>query len=347
MALNLGLLIFSFIVTSILIVPFINLLYKLRFTRRVEAAKAKGVKQAVFDKLHDWKAGTPVGAGILIVGAVAVLFGVIFPFISYIGVFVSASYSVFEEINILFFTFFSFAFLGLYDDFVKLFGKPEPGKIGMWVGLRRKHKFALQWILAIVIAILIYNNLKIDIVNIPFVEKVIHFGPWYIPFAALTIVAFVNAVNITDGLDGLAGGLLLICLFALWIIAAAAFDTPLSVFISLWIGALIAFLYFNIWPARIFMGDSGALAFGATLAVIGLLTGKIFALVIIGGVFVLEALSSLVQILSWKILKRPLLPMAPVHLWLQLIGWEEPKIVMRAWLAGLILAIFGLWMAVI
>lgn len=345
MALNLGLLIFSFITTSILIVPFINLLYKLRFTRRREAPK-KG-KVPVFDKLHDKKAGTPIGGGILIVAWISLVFALVFPIVSYMGVFISAAYDIKSELNIIFFTFLSFALLGFYDDAVKLFGKMQPGRLGMWVGLRRKHKFMLQWTLAFIIGFLIYQNLGIRIVHIPVIETVINLGPWYIPFAALTIISFVNAVNITDGLDGLATGLLLICLFAFWIIAGTVFDTPLAIFISLWIGALVAFLYFNIWPARIFLGDTGALSFGATLAVIGLLTGKILALVIIGGIFVLEALTSLIQIFGWRVLQRPIFPIAPAHLFFQVRGWEEPKIVMRAWLAGLMLAIFGLWLAVI
>lgn len=345
MALYLGLLVFSFIVNAVLVVPFINLLYKLRFTRRIEAPK--NGKIPVFDKLHDKKAGTPVGGGILIVTTVSVLFALIFPLASYLGVYVRGAYDVASEIKIIFFTFLSFAFLGLYDDFSKLFRKTEPGKIGMWVGLRRKHKFILQWILALIISFLIYNNLSVDIINIPLFDIVIDLGWLYIPFAAFVIVSFVNAVNITDGLDGLVSGLLLICLFAFWIITASVFDTPLSIFISLWIGALIAFLYFNIWPARVMMGDSGALAFGATLAVIGLLTGKIFVLVVVGGIFVIEVLSSAIQISGRKFLGRTLLPMAPVHLFFQIKGWEEPKIVMRAWLAGLMLAIFGLWLALI
>lgn len=345
MALYLGLLVFSFIVNAISVVPFINLLYKLHFIRRVEAPK-KG-KVPFFDKLHDKKAGTPVGGGILIVATVTLLFALIFPLASRLGVYIRGAYDVRSEINIIFFTFLSFALLGLYDDFVKLFRKMEPGKIGMWVGLRRRHKFALQCVLALIIAYLIYNNLNIDIVNIPLINTVIDLNWFYIPFAAFVIVSFVNAVNITDGLDGLVSGLLLICLFAFWIIAASVFDTPLSIFIALWIGALVAFLYFNIWPARIWMGDSGALAFGATLAVVGLLTGKIFVLVVVGGLFVVEALSSAVQIAGRKLLGRSLLPMAPVHLFFQTKGWEEPKIVMRAWLAGVMLAVFGLWLALI
>lgn len=345
MAFILGILIFSFITTSILIVPLIDFLYKIKFTRRREAPR-KG-KIPLFDKLHDRKAGTPVGGGILIVGLVSLLFAVFFPLSSFFGVFIKAGYDVVQEINIIFFTFLSFALLGLYDDFVKMFGRMEAGRIGMWVGLRRKQKFFLQVILGLIVGLLLYFNLGISFVNIPLINKVVYLGPFYIPFAAFVIVAFANAFNITDGLDGLASGLLLISLFAFWLIAYKAIDVPLSVFIALWLGSLIAFLYFNTWPARIFLGDSGALSFGAALAVIGLLTGKIFALTVIGGIFVLEAFTSLVQILGWRFLNKPIFPMAPAHLWFQARGWEEPKIVMRAWLAGIILAIFGLWLALV
>ena len=185
-----------------------------------------------------------------------------------------------------------------------------------------------------------------DFVYVPFFG-IIPLGPFFIPFAAFVIVAFANSFNLTDGLDGLAGGLLLIYLFAFWIISQTILDTVLSVFLPLWIGALMAFLYFNVYPARIWMGDVGALAFGATLAVVGLLIGKIVAVFVIGGIFVFEGASSLIQIISKKYFHRKVFPIAPFHLTLQSIGWEEPKIVMRAWLAGLMLAIFGLWLALI
>ncbi len=116
---------------------------------------------------------------------------------------------------------------------------------------------------------------------------------------------------------------------------------------SLWLGGLLAFLYFNVYPARVFLGDVGALSFGATLAVAGLLLGKIMALMVIGGLFVVEVGSSLIQILSKKIFRKKAFTCAPFHLWLQHKGWEEPKIVFRAWLAGIMLALFGLWLAVI
>ena len=246
------------------------------------------------------------------------------------------------ELNVLFFTFLSFGFLGLYDDIRKFFGFQSSG----FFGLRMRHKLVIQIILALIIGLLLYFNLNIDFVHIPF-WGVLRLGWWFIPFAAFVVVAFANAFNITDGLDGLAAGLNLICLFAFWLLSYTTLDTPLSVFLALWIGSLIAFLYFNVYPARIFLGDGGALSFGATMAVVGLLIGKLAPLVVIGGIFVIEAFSSMVQILAKKFLGRKIFKVAPFHLWLQNEGWEEPKIVMRAWLAGIILAIFGIWLAVI
>lgn len=341
----LGLIIFSFLISSVLVVPFINFLYKVRWIRRKEAPK--NGKIPLFDKLHDYKAGTPVGGGILIILIVTILFAILFPLASYLGIFIQSAYNLRSELIILFVTFLSFGALGLLDDLIKIFGKPTRGVLGMAFGLTRTHKFILQWIIGFFVGFLIYKNLGIQIIHIPLVEKTFNLGIFYIPFAAFVMVAFCNAFNFTDGLDGLAGGLLVICLLAFSIIAASALDTPLSLFIAIWIGALMAFLYFNIYPARIFLGDAGALSFGAMLGVIGLLTGSLIALLVIGGIFVLELFSSAIQIAGWKILKKPIFPLAPIHHTFLAVGWEEPKIVMRAWLAGIILAIFGLWLATI
>jgi len=343
MALYLGLLIFSFLITSVLVVPFINFLYKLRFLRRQQKTKDfLGVRTKIFDRFHKHKVGTPVGGGWLLITVVSLLYALVFPLVTFAGVFISKCYPVRDELNVLFFTFISFGLLGLYDDIKKFFGFQKSN----FFGLRLRHKFLIQCILGFTIGVLLYRNLGIDFINIPF-WGVIKLGIWYIPFAAFVIVAFTNAFNITDGLDGLASGLLTICLFALWILASRALDTPLSIFLSLWIGALLSFLYFNVYPARIFLGDVGALAFGATLGVVGLLVGKTMALLVIGGLFVFEAGSSLIQMIWKKIFKRKLYAVSPFHLWLQNKGWEEPKIVFRAWLVGIVLAIFGLWLAVI
>ena len=345
LSLALGLIIFSFFVTALLVIPFIDLLYKLHLTRGKEAPKSGRVP--LFDKLHDIKAGTPVGGGILLICVVSIIFSLLFPLASHMGVYIQSSYNLKSELFIIFFTFVSFGVLGLSDDLIKIFGKPRKGIVGMWFGLTRTKKFILQWILALFIAYYLSQKIGIHFLHIPFVDQTLNLGYWYIPFAAFTIVFFTNAFNITDGLDGLASGLLLICLIAFGVMAAGSLDTPLSLFISLWVGALIAFLYFNIWPSRIFLGDAGALSFGATLAVIGLLTGSIVALVFIGGIFVVEAATSAIQIFGWRVLKRPIFPLAPIHHAFLARGWEEPKIVIRAWLVGIMLAIFGLWLATI
>lgn len=343
MVLYLGLLLFSFIFTSVLIVPFIDLLYKFKFFRRRQVTRDfQGKTTPIFDHFHGAKAGTPVGGGLLIMAVVTVVYAVFFPLIDFLGVYVSAAHPIHDELNIIFFTFISFGFLGLYDDLRKFFGFKKSG----FFGLRMMEKLLIQFALALIISVMLYVNLGINFFHIPFLGEV-KLGWIYIPLATLTIVVFTNAFNITDGLDGLSSGLLMICLIAFWILSHTILDTVLSVFIALWLGALIAFLYFNVYPARIILGDVGALSFGATLAVVGLLLGKMVAVTLIGGIFLLEFLSSLVQIFSKRFFKRKAFTCAPFHLWLQSKGWEEPKIVMRAWLAGVMLAVFGLWLTFI
>lgn len=343
MVLVLGLLIFSFIVTSLLIVPFINTLYFIRFQRKKQITKdALGKRTPIFDKFHKEKAGTPVGGGLLVITVVTLLFLILFPLISQLGVYISENHPINDQLNIVFFTFIAFGLLGLYDDTKKMFDIKKSGFFGM--GL--KNKFILEWILALIIGLMLYINLGIDFIYIPLIGSV-NLSFFYIPFAAFVIVSFTNAVNITDGLDGLAAGVLLSSLFAFWIISSSILDTPLSIFLALWIGSIIAFLYFNVFPARIFMGDVGALSFGATFAVIGLLLGKIMALVVIGGIFIFEIATSFIQLLSKKYRHKKFFPVAPFHLWLQDKGWPEPKIVMRFWLASIILSTFGVWLALI
>jgi phospho-N-acetylmuramoyl-pentapeptide-transferase len=344
--LALGLVIFSFLITSITVVPFIDLLYKIKLVRKREGA-VKGKKESLFDKLHDNKAGTPVGGGILLILVTSVLFGILMPSISRLGVPIYSSFRLEYEMMVIFFTFLSFGLLGLLDDLVKMFGKPKAGELGAVFGMSTKQKFILQWILGFAVGAMLYGLLGIQILHIPIFDIVLDLGIFYIPFSAFVVVFFANAFNLTDGLDGLSSGLLMIYLFAYVIIAAGSLDTPLFLFISLWLGTVIAFLYFNTWPARIFLGDAGALSFGAMIAVIGLIIGNVTTLFIIGGLFVVEALSSAIQILGYKVLKRKIFPIAPIHHTFLAIGWEEPKIVMRAWLAGIMLAVFGLWLATI
>jgi phospho-N-acetylmuramoyl-pentapeptide-transferase len=343
MPLVLGLLIFSFCVTSALIVPFINTLYRMRFLRRKQiTTDAFGTHSSIFDHFHAKKAGVPVGGGLLIITVMVITFALILPTLRLLGVQVTNVYPIVPEITVMFSSLILFGLIGLYDDVKKFFGVKE----SRFFGLRLRHKLILQTLCGLLLGGMLYGWLGINFINIPFLGQ-IFMGPFYILYAAFVIVAFANAVNITDGLDGLVGGVLIFCYFGLWVLSASILDTTLSMFLALAIGTLIAFLYFNIYPARIFMGDVGALALGAALAVQGLLLGKSVALVVIGGIFVVEITTSLLQLLSKKFRHQKLFPVAPFHLWLQYAGWEEPKIVMRAWIAGIILTAIGVWMAMV
>jgi len=343
MAILLGLLLFSWFLHSLIYLPFIQLLYRWRFRRlRQKTRDVFEQRTPIFDRFHQCKAGTPVGGGFLIIALTAILFPLTLILFKYFWVPITAVYPMTSELKILLFTFLSFGSLGLLDDIKKTFTNLSGG----FLGLRLRHKLLLEVVLASVIAFWLVYELKIDIFYLP-IFGVIKMGWWFIPFAVFVIIAFANAFNITDGLDGLASGVLMIALLAFWFISASILDTPLSIFIAYWLGGVIAFLYFNIYPARIFLGDVGALSFGATLAVVGLILGKAPALVVIGGVFVVEVISSLAQLLAKRFLGRKLFTVAPFHLYLQNQGWPEPKIVMRFWIVSIILAIFGLWLALL
>lgn len=331
----LGLIILSSFISFILLIPFIDFLYKVKLQRQNQQTRDPFNKRTpLFDKYNAWKVGTPFGGGILIIAIVCILtlwaYGML-------GITIKP-----WELFVLFFAFIGFGLLGLYDDVKKLVS----GKNASFFGLRFRHKFLIQWILAFIIAYVFYAQLGYNFVYFHGIGP-LQVEYLFIPFAAFVIVAFVNAFNIADGLDGLASGLLVIYLVAFLAIASTQIDTSLGAFIAVLLGCVAAFLYFNIYRARLWLGDVGSLSLGAVLAVIGLLTGKVIGLALIGGVFVLEVGSSLIQLLGKKYLKRKILPAAPLHLYLQLRGWEEPKIVMRAWLLGFFFAVIGLYLALL
>lgn len=343
MSLLLGILLFSWFLHSACYIPFIQLLYKFRVQRLKQTTRdAFDKRTPIFDKFHSGKVGTPVGGGFLIILLTSILAPMSMILMRYFWVPVTSVYPLLEELKVLLFTFVGFGILGCIDDMKKTFGW-DGGKV---FGLRMRHKLGLQLLLSLLISYWLVFELKIDIFYIPFVG-VMHLGWLYIPFAMFVIIAFANAFNITDGLDGLAAGVLTISLLAFWFLSASILDTTLSVFIAFWLGGLLAFLYFNVYPARIFLGDVGSLAFGATLAVVGLILGKTLALVVMGGIFVIEAASSLIQLLGKKYLKRKIFAASPLHLWLQYHGWPEPKIVQRFWIISIVLSIFGLWLAIL
>lgn len=328
----LGLVLLSFALTSIFLVPFIDLLFFLkRKFQRFDIEKKS--ETPIHDQLMKKDLKTPSGGGILLI--------IILSILSILYAFFTLSDDLIK-LSILLFTLLSFGTLGAIDD-IKLILTQRRGK---FFGLGRFQLLILQTILSLVSSAMLYTWLGFNNLYVPLLGNFIING-WFIPLAAFVIVAFANAYNISDGLDGLSAGLLLICLLAFLALASTGFDLTLASFIGIWVGTLFAFLYFNVYPARIFLGNGGAFAFGATLAVVGLMTGKILALAIIGGMFVVIAASSLFQILFKLFFKRKLLAVSPIHMYFKYIGWEEPKIVARFYLAQALFAIFGLWIALL
>lgn len=330
----LGLILISFLITSFLLVPFIDLLFYLRkrYTKKADAVEDSQTpihNQLLFGK----DINIPVGGGILVILIVSLL--------SFAAAYFATG-RLSGEIYLLVFTLLSFGAVGLVDDLRKVFISFS----GKYAGVKARYLILFQFIIAAIISSVLYFGAGFNNLFVPLIGNII-LGWVYIPLAIFAIVAFANAYNISDGLDGLSSGLLLICLFAFLALAHSVFNQNLAIFSGIWIGSLIAYLYFNIYPARVYLGDAGAFGFGATLAVIGLLTGKILALGVIGGVYVVIIASSLAQIIAKRVFGGKILPVAPIHMYFRYIGWPEPKIVMRFWVTGTIFAIFGLWLALL
>jgi phospho-N-acetylmuramoyl-pentapeptide-transferase len=212
-------------------------------------------------------------------------------------------------------------------------------------GIRVHQKLLWQIVVALLAAWQIQQTYAITAVVVPFVGPMA-IPEWaYILFAAFAIVATSNGVNITDGLDGLAGGTLIFAFVGYMVIAAAAAPLPqpnLAALCALIIGALLGFLWFNAHPAQIFMGDSGSLALGAALAVIALITGQVLLLPLIGIIFVLEVGSDVIQIAWFKLSGgKRIFRMAPLHHHFELSGWHEQKITLRFWIVGALAATLG------
>lgn len=230
--------------------------------------------------------------------------------------------------------------VGLIDDIINIRGN------GLGVaGLRSSIKFLLIMAMGLVLGWFFYEKLGITSLQIPFVGS-FDIGWFIVPLFAFAVVATGNAVNISDGLDGLAGGLLIASYGAFGLIALLQGQILLAGFCFTVIGALLSYLWFNIYPARFFMGDVGSFAYGASLGVIAMLTNSLLLLPVIGFIFVIEAGSSLIQIGSKKLFKRKIFISAPVHHHLEAIGWPETKVTMRFWVIGCVFAFFGVLLAI-
>lgn len=229
--------------------------------------------------------------------------------------------------------------VGLLDDIINIRGQ------GLGVaGLRSSLKFVMITLLALVLGWFFYTKLGFSAVYVPYMGPV-ELGWLIVPLFVLAVVSTGNAVNISDGLDGLAGGLLTISFGTFGIIALIQGQVYLAGFCFTVVGALMSYLWFNIYPARFFMGDVGSFAFGTALGVVAMLTNSIFLLPVIGVLFVVEAGSSLLQIISKKLFHRKIFQSAPLHHHLEATGWPETKVTMRFWVIGCVAAFIGLLMA--
>ena len=323
----------SFIV-AMLLTPFVtNLLYRYKLGKQIQ-------KDApVFQKLHQKKSGTPTMGGVLIWGTTLIVSLVFWGLASLFD-----SNDFFNNLNfltrsetllplgVLVFS----AIVGLADD---LMGVLKLGPRGD--GIEIKIKLLLYALIAIGGAWWFYAKLDWDLFYVPFVGA-FNIGVWYIPVFIFVIVATSFSTNETDGLDGLAGGVLLVAFSALTGIALLQGRYNLAAFCSVIIGALLAFLWFNVHPARFFMGDTGSMSLGVTLGVIAILTNSALLLPFIGFILVLESGSVILQTISKKIFKRKIFISTPIHHHFEAIGWPETKITMRFWIIAAVCAIIGL-----
>ena len=250
-------------------------------------------------------------------------------------------------------TFLTFGGIGFWDDFLKVSKRNSAG-LPAWA------KLIMQFAIAIVVVLILYftKNEETTLLYIPFFKNpVVDLGAWWIPFAVLLIVGESNAVNISDGLDGLLAGLLIFVFIALAILTYISGRTDyssylgipyipgageLTVFCLAAAGACIAFLYFNAHPAEIFMGDTGSLSLGGVIAVLSLIIKKEILVLVIGGVFVIEIMSVVIQVVSFKLRKKRVFLMSPWHHHLELLGWGEAKVTTRLWILGGFFAIIAL-----
>ena len=231
--------------------------------------------------------------------------------------------------------------VGLADDF---FNTRRIGKNGG--GIHIWHRLILYALIAAIGAWWFYFKLDWHLLHIPFLG-LIDFSFWYIPFFMAVIVGTSFSVNQTDGLDGLAGGTLVSSFAAFAVIAVLQGKYDLAAFCGVIIGALLAFLWFNIFPARFFMGDTGAMSLGVTLGIVAMLTNSALLLPIIGFIFVVEAVTTIIQLVSKRLFKRKIFLVAPIHHHFEALGWPEPKVVMRFWVISWITAGLGIILAIL
>lgn len=313
---------FAFMLTVIWGEPLLRILRHLKIG---ESIRLEGPQR------HITKVGTPTMGGVLFILPV-LLITVLFNAASMLG-YTIIGRSIFLPMG----TLVVFGLLGSVDDWKKLRGKRSDER-----GMRARTKFIIQIVFAVVIAIGLQYFLQVPEMYLPWMNASFSLGIWYVPIATLLIVGFSNAVNFTDGLDGLAGMISATCFATFGMIALLQGQLFLARFCFTLVGALFGFLWFNVHPALLIMGDIGALPLGAALAVVALMTGQWILLPIIAIIPLSEMISVIVQVGYFKLTKgKRLLKMSPLHHHFELLGWSETQVVQRFWLIGLLAAIIG------
>jgi phospho-N-acetylmuramoyl-pentapeptide-transferase len=316
----------AFMLAMFLTPMYTFLAYRYKFWKKQRSTSTTGEKLEIFNKLHanKFKRNIPTMAGLIFVTAISVvtLFNLnrgqtYLPLAALLGG----------------------AAVGLLDDIINL----RSHGTGV-AGLRSSFKFAMITAIGLGLGWYFFAKIGIDIVHVPFLGDW-NLGWFVVPLFAFVVVATGNAVNISDGLDGLAGGLVSVSYGAFGIIALLQGQFILAGFCFTVVGALLSYLWFNIFPARFFMGDVGSFALGTSLGVVAMLTNTLFLLPVIGIVFVIEAGSSLIQIVSKRVFKRKIFISAPIHHHLEAIGWPETKVTMRFWVISYVAAFVGVLLA--
>ncbi len=315
-------------VLAMLLTPIYTLIaYKYKFWKKQRTNSTTGEKLEVFNKLHanKFRRNIPTMAGVIFVIAISVI-TVIFN--------LDRGQTWLPVAALV-----CGALVGLLDDIINVRGQ---GK-GV-AGLRSSLKFLMITAIGLALGWFFYAKLGAVSINIPFMGEFM-LGWLIIPLFAFAVVATSNAVNISDGLDGLAGGLVAISYVAFGIIALFQAQLLLAGFCFTVVGALLSYLWFNIYPARFFMGDIGSFALGTSLGVVAMLTNTLFLLPIIGIVFVAEAGSSLIQIISKRVFHKRIFISAPIHQHLEASGWPETKVTMRFWIIAVVASFVGVLLA--
>ena len=280
---------------------------------------------------HKVKGGTPTMGGIVFILA------------SVITVYVlNFSYFTNPYINLITFAFVGFGLVGFLDDYLIVVKKTNEG-------LKPLYKYALQSVVAVgffILAMLFVPDFDTTL-HIPLIHLEINLGILYPVLVYFMFTAESNAVNLTDGLDGLATGLSMVAIAPFVIFAIMCKNYDIALYALIIIGALLGFMYFNYHPAQIFMGDTGSLALGGVLAALAVLTFQELLLIIIGGVFLMETLSVIIQVVSFKTRGKRVFKMAPIHHHFEMLGWSEQQVVISFWFLGFICGIIGIVLGVL